>query len=193
MMHDDGQGCLDDLNRIRQLDPKYDSRLAVTRGQCEMLVGRCKEGKARIAAWYVSEMAMSKERAETMAEQLGSMRCREGNSTDRDKLLRALYELSDGAYMNKKTPKWCGERVAIIKDLLPKVPTSDPDDQQITGGGQALFYTAATCYAKAGDCKGAFKVYRENFPAKGLAAIKDKTQREKIVRESFDSSITRCK
>lgn len=193
MMHDDGKGCLADLNAVRKLDPKMDRRLDVTRGQCEMLVGRCQAGKKRIAHWYEVETAMTPERAATTAEQLGSMRCREGDSSDRDALLRALFELSDGAYMNKRSPGWCKARVTTVRKLLPKVPPKDAMDTQISGGGQALFYTAAACYAHAGDCKGAYAIYRDLFPAKGLAAIKDAKQREQMIRDSFNSSIVRCK
>lgn len=193
MMHGDGKGCLEDLDEVAALDPKLDARLAVTRGQCEMLVGKCQEGKDRVADWYVRETAMTPERAATTAESLGSMRCRGGDSTDRDRLLAAFFDLSDGAYMNKRDPAFCRQRVEIIRELLPKVPPKDADDAQIKGGGQALFYTAAACYARAEDCKAAYAIYRELFPASGLSAINDPKQREKIVRESFDSSIERCK
>jgi len=193
MMHDDGKGCLEDLDRVAALDPKMEERLAISRGQCEMLVGKCQQGKQRIARWYELESALTPGRAEIQAEQLGAMRCRGGNSTPRDELLRAFFELSDGAYMNKRSSKWCAERVSIIRRLLPKVPPRDVDDTQISGGGQALFHTAAACHARAEDCKAAFSIYRELFPPTGLAAIKDAAQREKIVRDSFDSSIERCK
>ncbi len=193
MMHDDGKGCLADLDAVAALDPKMNERLAISRGQCEMLIGKCQEGKKRIARWYELESALTPGRAEIQAEQLGAMRCRGGNSTDRDQLLRAFFELSDGAYMNKRSSKWCAERVSIIRRLLPKVPPRDVDDTQISGGGQALFHTAAACHARAENCKAAFSIYRDLFPKTGLAAIKDAAQREKIVRDSFDSSIERCK
>lgn len=193
MMHGDGKGCLEDLDKAAALDPKLDARLAVSRGQCEMLVGECQQGKARVAKWYEVETAMTPERAAATAESLASMRCRAGDSTDRDRLLAALYDLSDGAYMNKRDNAFCKQRVEIIRDLLPKVPPKDADDSQIRGGGQALFYTAAACYARAGDCKAAYSIYRELFPASGLSAISDPKQREKVVRDSFESSIERCK
>jgi hypothetical protein len=136
---------------------------------------------------------MTPERAMVTAESLGSMRCRAGDSTDRDRLLTAFFDLSDAAYVNKRDPAYCKARVATIRELLPRVPPRDSDDTQISGGGQALFYTAAACYARAGDCKAAYRVYRELFPATGLSAITDAAMREKVVRDSFDSSIERCK
>ena len=41
LMHDDGAGCLADLDRVAAIDAKLDLRLAATRGQCEMLSGKC--------------------------------------------------------------------------------------------------------------------------------------------------------
>ena len=192
MNHGDGEGCLADLDEVAAKDPKMDERLAVTRGQCEMLVGKCQEGKNRIAKWYEVETAMTPERAAITAEQLGSMRCRGGDSSDRDKLLVALFNLSDGAYMNTRDAEFCRDNVDAARELIPKVKPTGPDDTQVSGGAQALFHTAASCFARAGDCKAAFDVYSELFPAAGLSAIADPAQRRKIVQDSFDAAIVRC-
>lgn len=192
MMHDDGKGCLADLDKVALIDAKLEARMAVTRGQCEMLVGKCQEGKARVARWYVEETNQHPERAAITAESIGAMRCRDGDSTDRDRLLRAFYELSDGAYMNKKPASACREQLEIAKKLIPRVQPRSPEDSQISGGAQALFHTAAVCFAQADDCKTAWATYRALFPAKGLEAIADAAERDKIVGSSFDSSIARC-
>lgn len=192
MMHGDGKGCLADLDRVAAIDAKLDARMAVSRGQCEMLVGKCQAGKARVAQWYVDETAMHPERAATTAETIGSMRCRDGDSTDRDRLLRAFYELSDGAYMNKKPAAACKQQLALATKLIPKVPAKNAEDTQISGGAQALFHTAAQCFAHADDCKAAWATYKSLFPGKGLEAIPDPGERDNIVGTSFDSTITRC-
>jgi hypothetical protein len=193
MNHGDGEGCLSDLARVAELDSKMDARLAVLRGQCEMAAGKCQAGKDRVARWYERETAMSPDRAALTAEQLASMHCKGGDANDRDRLLAALFKLSDGAYMNTREPEFCAEHLRVARSLIPKVKPTGPDDGQLTGGIQALFHTAASCFAKAGDCRSALSVYTELFPAAGLSAIPDPAQREKIVRESFDSSIVRCK
>lgn len=193
MMHGDGKGCLGDLDTLAAADPRMDARMAVIRGQCEMLAGECQRGKRRIADWYVAETALTPERAEVMAESLGSMRCRGGDASERDRLLAALFDLTDGAYVNKRDSAWCAEQVKIARDLLPRVPVRDVDDTQISGGAQALFHTAAACHARAGDCRAAFRIYRELFPGAGLSAIPDPAQREKVIRDAFDASIERCK
>jgi hypothetical protein len=186
----DGVGCLKDLDRVAQLNPKLDLQLAVSRGQCEMLVGRCQEGKQRIARWYQTEVNMHPERAMVMAESLGSMRCRDGDSSERDQLLRAYFELSDGAYVNKTTPAGCAAAIAVARKLIPRVKPLGPEDGQIAGGAQALFQTGATCLGRAGDCKAAFAIYSEFYPA--MPTVKDPALREKIVRESFASSVAHC-
>jgi hypothetical protein len=156
-----------------------------------MLVGECQEGKKTIIEWYMREQAFTREFAERTAEGIASMRCRGGNSSDRDRLLAALFDLQDGAYMNKRDVAWCRERVATIEKLSQKVQPRDAEDTQISGGIQALFHTSAMCFARAGDCTTAFAYYRRFFPA--VDKITDPQLREKVVRESFDSSISLCK
>jgi hypothetical protein len=193
MMHDDGAGCLADLNKVALLDPQLDKRLAVSRGQCEMLVGKCQEGKKRIADWYRDETNLTQERADVIAESMASMRCRGGDSSARDELLRAFYELTDGAYMNKRDSSFCRERLATVKRLVPKVKPNGPDDSQVASAPKALFYTAAMCFARAEDCKASWQAYRDNYPIEGLSAIKDVKQKDDLIRDSFRSTVERCK
>jgi hypothetical protein len=192
MMHGDGAGCLADLDELKTISESLDARLAVTRGQCEMLVGKCQEGKSRISGWYRREMAMTEERASKTAEALVSMRCRGGNSTDRDLLLVALQELTNGAYVDKRSPSFCKQQIETIQALGPKVRPRDAEDTQITGGLQALPFTGAQCLARAGACDDAYKFYARLFDGKGLEALPDKEQQEKIIRDSFHSSIPLC-
>lgn len=186
----DGAGCLADLDRVAAIDPGLDARMAVSRGQCEMLVGRCQQGKQRVARWYQEETNMHPERAMAVAESLASMRCREGDSSDRDRLLRAFFDLSDGAYMNKKTSAECLAAVAVARALVPKVRPQGPEDTSISGGAQALFHTASACLGRAGDCKAALAVFREFYP--DMSAVTDPAAREKLIRESFASTNVHC-
>ncbi len=193
MMHEDGAGCLTDLNRVKELAPQLDDRLAVTRGQCEMLTGKCAEGKARITVWYERELAMTPDRAEKTAEALASMRCRGGNSTPRDRLLVALQDLSDGAYMNKRSAAFCAERIAIVRKFGPMVKPRDAENTTISGGLQALFHTGAMCLARAGDCAEAYRVFKKGFEDKGLENLPTEEAREKFIREAFQSNIPLCR
>ncbi len=192
MFHDDGPGCLADLDLVARADPLLAGRLAAVRGQCEMLAGRCQDGKRRISAHYREEMSFTQERADAIAEQIGSMRCRGGDASPRDELLRAYFELSDAAYVNRRDPAYCRQRVDAARRLAPLVPPG-PDDAQLDGSRKALFHTAASCFAKAGDCAGAFAAYHDNYPVDALSAIKAPAQRLSIVKDSFRSSFPACK
>jgi hypothetical protein len=193
MMHGDGPGCLADLDRVKEFDPGLEGHLTVTRGQCEMAAGDCQKGKERIIEWYMREQAFTREFAERTVEAIASMRCRGGDASERDRLLAALFDLSDGAYMNKRDSKFCRDRVAIVEDLGPKVKPRDAMDTQVTGGIQALFHTSAMCFARAEDCSTAYAYYRRLFPREALDAIQDLKLRESTVRDSFDSTIVLCK
>jgi hypothetical protein len=169
------------------------------RGQCEMLAGKCQQGKQRVMRWYQDETDMQPGRALVTAEALASMRCREGDSDERDRLLRALYDLSDGAYMNKRAPEFCEKSLAEARRLIPIVKTRGPDDTTIAGGAQALFHTAASCFARAGDCDAAWSTYRELFPNASAPAtpevaamMQQVPQMQQIIRDAYDSSILFC-
>lgn len=97
LMHDDGAGCLADLDRVAAIDAKLDLRLAATRGQCEMLVGQCQQGKERIARWYETDAGCCPAGDDHGGADRGSTCCREGDLSERDRLLRAYFDLSDGA------------------------------------------------------------------------------------------------
>ncbi len=193
MMHNDGKGCLADLNKLAELDPLLNKNLLIQRAQCNMLVGRCQSGKKVIADYYEREMNMSRERAEITAESIGSMRCRGGDMTDRDRLLGALFELSDGAYMNKRPAKECLDRIRLVGKLAPKVKPRDPLDSQVTSGPKALFYTGAACLAKAGDCPSAYRVYQQYFPAEAKKNLTTPELRKQVLEDGFRSSIVLCK
>jgi hypothetical protein len=193
MMHGDGAGCIADLDKVKQLDPTLEAQLTITRGQCEMANGDCQKGKQRVVEWYMREQAFTREFAERTTESIASMRCRGGDASDRDRLLAALFDLSDGAYMNKRDSQFCRDRVQIVEDLAPKVKPRDAEDTQVSGGLQALFHTSAMCFARAEDCSTAYAYYRRLFPREALDAMQDAKMRETMVRDSFDSTIVLCK
>lgn len=136
---------------------------------------------------------MTPERAMITAEAVASMRCREGDSNDRDRLMRAFYDLSDGAYMNKRAPEFCKKALTEARRLIPVVKTRGPDDTGISGGAQALFHTAASCFARAGDCDAAWSTYRELFPNASTPATPEvAAMMPQIIRDAYDSSILFC-
>jgi len=191
MFHEDGDGCLADLGKAAKLEPKLAERLLLVRAQCMMLTGKCQEGKGAIVQWYRREMNLSKERAEHIAESMASLRCRAGDSTERDQLLRAFQELSHGAFLDTQTVEYCKERVRVARRLAPRVPSDGPDDKNLAAQSRALYHTAAQCLARAGSCDEAWKAFRDNFPEKVLDPMPT-VKRSQMIREMFESSVGRC-
>lgn len=189
MHHHDGKGCLDDLARVS-------AQTAATRGirlihaQCGMLVGRCQAGKKVLADYYVAQTNMSVARAEQTAERMGAIYCRGGDSTPRDRLLRAQHELQNGAYLDPRTD--CEANVQLIRKLAPKVSARDEEDSAVTALPKSLYHLGASCHARAGDCQAAWRTFRENYPKEVLAKVTS-DMRDTIMRSNFDSLVQRCK
>jgi hypothetical protein len=192
MMHGDGRGCLADIAEARRLDFGTAAQLDMILAQCEMLDGRCQEGKERVSRFYQGEMAMGPERALALAESIASLRCRAGDSTERDLFLRAGQELSEAAYLETKSASFCEERIRTLVELGPRVPMKDVDDTVVSGTKQALFHTAAACLARAGDCAGAFRRYEELFPRSEETSRLDPKAFQELIRTSFHASMARC-
>jgi hypothetical protein len=164
------------------------------RAQCEMLTGRCQGGKQRVAAWYRDQLNMSQQRAESVAESLGAMHCRGGDSTPRDELLHGLHDLYQGAYVESRDSAYCSDRLAIVQRNAPLVKPRGPDDTQVSSLPRTLYHTAAQCYAKAGDCASAWRVFRDGYPKEGAGwASMDPRTQDTIFRSTFDSMIASCK
>lgn len=190
MLHDDGKGCLEDLDKIKAKAPKLAKSMTALRAQCQMLNGQCQAGKRLLSVYYMRTMNMTSERAQATAESIASMRCRGADLTDRDRLLRALWEISDGAFMNQRSD--CEKNIAIVRELGATVQPQSPDDGQIKGGPRAVFHNGAACLARAKNCTGAWRVWQENYPADAMRNLSE-TQRREIMESGFRSSIERCK
>jgi hypothetical protein len=188
-MHDDGQGCIEDLERVAALDAKLASTLTVQYAQCRMLLGHCQEGKRTVADNLVRDMNLSRQRAETMAEAFAAQYCRGGDSTERDRLLRAANELTQGSYLDPR--KDCEANTRLIKKLTPKVPPNGPDDHRIAGIGKTLHVQAARCHARAGDCGAAWRAFRDNHPEAPLKSL-SREHREQVQRTTFQTIVTSC-
>jgi hypothetical protein len=192
--HEDGVGCLADLDRMAQIDPRHAHRQAMLRGECEMLVGRCQQGKQRIVAWNRDQTNASQQRAEAFAEAIASTHCRGGDASARDQLLAALQDLTQAAYVDPKPAPFCRERLATVLRTAPLVQSRGPDDTQVNSLHRTLYHAAAGCFARAGDCAGAWMVYRDNYPKEGPGWAKnDPKTNETIIKNGFDSMITRCR
>ena len=189
--HKDGRGCLADLDRLTALRPAYASSTATTRAFCEMLAGQCKAGKARLDRYWREEQNMHPDRAATTTDTMAAMYCRGGDSTERDRLLGALLDLSMGM-SETHTLAQCEASYATIRQLKDRVKPSGPDDHQLLNLDNNLYASAPHCFARAGDCKRAKAVLVENYPPERLAQIKPE-QRSMVLQTTFESLVPRCK
>lgn len=184
----DGRGCLADLDAAAKLDPPTVARMEFLRAQCTMLAGRCDDGKA-LARRYLSENTdMLTEQVSIAVDSYASMYC-EGKMSDRDALLRASMQLSRGAYQGNIGIRACEQASATVARLVTSVRPRDDDDHQISSLPDHWHFTAAACFARAGDCAAAWRVFDGNFKLAGT----DPRLVPEMKRTTFDSVVPKCK
>jgi hypothetical protein len=199
----DGPGCLAELDQHDKLDPRPEglssnvsSYYSMVRAQCMMLSGKCNAGKVMLRKQQekASGATMGPEQIDKYVDAIASMNCQGGSMSPRDQMLKALFELTQGAYMTKKTVAQCQQAYDTVKRLLPTVKPNDDDDMQVKQAGFAIGANGPQCFAKAGDCATAYTAYKEslklrpNMTPEVLARYTEDTY-----RRSFESSVQKCK
>jgi hypothetical protein len=196
----DGKGCLADLDLHDQLDPRPGGTstnsaapLAMTRAQCMMLAGQCGAGKEayRHALEKSGGTTLGPQQIERAADAVGGLNCQGDSMTPREQLLKALIELNQGAYQEKKDAATCKAAFDTAKRLLPTVTPRDDDDTQVKSAASALRLAAPACFAKAGDCDAAWIAWKEAWNL----APRTRTYDEATLRRTFDihPSVSKCK
>lgn len=185
-------GCMEDLNRLRSLAPQADKDQGYTRAQCEMVVGHCDAGRARVIALLRDQQGMGPDMAARSADGYVSLYCRSPDADPRDRLLGALYDLSDGAYMNRRSTDFCQKQTQIVRELLPRVRPQGPDDNQIASAKDTVYVMAARCFGRAGDCTTAWTVFEQLHPRHQFDGL-PQGQRKTALRSAFDSIVEECK
>ncbi|MFO7561306.1 MAG: hypothetical protein R6X02_01580 [Enhygromyxa sp.] len=198
----DGKGCLAELDAHDKADPNHKSTdpksgFATMRSQCVMLAGQCDAGKAllRKSLEATATVPLAPEQTANYIDAMAGMYCQGDSMSERDQLLKALADLRQGASSTKDVA-YCDDAWARAKKLAPKVEPRDDDDHQIISMAYGIWNDAPSCYARAGDCKKAYKAYLEAMPQQtkeGMASIKDDAVREEQYRRSFESSVKKCK
>jgi hypothetical protein len=200
----DGPGCLKELDAHDELDPTHKStapksQLAMFRAQCVMIAGQCNAGKKLARMSYENTPNMKQfgpEHTDRAVEALAMMHCQGASMSKRDQMMQALMRLQQAATITKKSVKFCDNIHAKIKKLAPLVKPKDDDDTRLMDLNRTLFAILPMCYQRAGNCKKAFKVYKENLPAQsreGYDRMKDPKVREQSMRSAFESMIRKCK
>ncbi|MEZ4384879.1 MAG: hypothetical protein R3A79_26345 [Nannocystaceae bacterium] len=195
----DGNGCIAELDGHDVLNPKQKSTdhkayQAVARSQCLMLAGKCDAGKQLARKYFEGTMGATHgvEQVDKTVQAMAMMHC-QGKMSPRDELLAALFVLQQGAYVSKKSPDDCDKAFKTAWKLKGKVKPKDEDDRQIADLDRSLYHTAASCFAKAGDCDQAWKTFDKAYPADILANVKDPAQKDQIMKSNFDSMVSKCK
>ena len=180
------------------------SPYAMFRAQCLMLAGQCAAGKTlyRDALEHSAGAAMGPDAREHSIDAIVGLYCQGSNLTDRDKVIRGTMALTDGAYINKRTPAFCRENIKTLEETIPKVPPHGPDDSQIINAPDALRNAGTACLAKADDCPGAWTFYQDNVkrvdlykfatPDRQELIKKSATMSPSITRQAFEAINRKC-
>jgi hypothetical protein len=198
----DGKGCLAELDEHDKLDPRPEgmsttlgSAWSSIRGQCLMLAGQCQAGKIMFRKSMEKNAGanMGPEQLDRTADAFASMNCQGGSMSPRDQLLKALFDLNQGAYMQKKTTAACDAAYQTAKRLVPTVKPNDDDDTQVKQAGAALRTTGPTCFAKAGDCDSAWSAWKEAWKLDPNLSPQSRNLNDDALRRGFEAVVSKCK
>jgi hypothetical protein len=198
----DGRGCIAELDEHDKLDPRPEgmsttlgSAYSSTRGQCLMLAGQCAAGKVMFRRSLEKNAGanMGPEQLDKAADAYASMNCQGGSMSPRDTLLKALFELQQGAYMQKKTTAACDAAYQTAKKLVPTVKPNDDDDTQVKMAGASLRTTAPACFAKAGDCDSAWSSWKEAWKLDPNLSPQSRNLNDDALRHGFEAVVAKCK
>jgi hypothetical protein len=198
----DGKGCLAELDEHDRLDPRPEglstnvgSYYSMTRGQCLMLAGQCSAGKVlyRRSLEKNAGANLGPEQLDKGTDAFASMNCQGGAMSPRDQLLKALFDLQQGAYMQKKTPAACDAAFQVAKRLVPTVKPNDDDDTQVKMAGASLRTTAPACFAKAGDCDAGWSAFKEAWKLDTALSPQSRNLNDDALRHTFEAVARQCK
>lgn len=185
--------CLADVDRLVKADPRTSQWAGMYRAQCSMLAGKCEPGKKLMVDYFAQNTEMLPEQIDRSVESMASMYCT-GALDDRGELLRAMMQLQKGAYQGNIGVRACNDAFAIVVRTRDRVRPKDDEDTMVTTAKTHAHYSAASCLGRAGDCAGAFDVYRKGETKQDWARnMTDQALLEKLLRDNFQSVVPKCK
>jgi hypothetical protein len=157
MMAGDGRGCLTELDGHDALDPRPEGlstnpKNARTRAMCVMLSGQCDAGKALDRKSLDGLSIRAEDIDDRIDSDVGSY-CRDGGTTDRDRLARALHVL--GSTNESHTADECRRALETADRVVDHVQARDTRDMAYDAHHAMMMYAPA-CFARAGDCVSAW-------------------------------------
>ncbi len=198
----DGRGCLAELDR-HDRDPARATRpsaepaspLATFRAQCLLLAGRCDEGKALVRQALAAgpRAPLAPALIEGEVDGLVGLYCEGDALGPRDRVLRVTQELTLGAYQAKQSAAWCRERIDTLRRLAREVPPRDDGDERVKNAAGVLLSTGPVCLGRAGDCAGAYELYREQVLAQAPGVrVLPPDKLEPQLRQGFHALVADC-
>ncbi len=171
----DGKGCLDDLDRVRQLDGAMDERNASARAQCEMLVGRCDEGKRRYRKWLQSSSSSARQTAgeiDASVDNAAMTYCPASSLQGQAKAVKLSQEI-ETAKRRPDAPT-CARLGHELAPLVTKMKRRDKIEEGQHFSAIGALSTAAGCADELGRCKDAKKLLRAHVDANPLIQPADR-------------------
>jgi hypothetical protein len=184
--------CAADLARIAEIAPRAYGRMGYARGQCLLVNGKCDEGAKLLHAEWTDTAGMSPAMVERSVESIVITSCT-GKLDDRREMLRALSKLQEGGYQTNIGIRACTNAINTVARLKMKVKPKDDEDHQVLTVGDVLPMAAASCLARAGDCKSAWAQFQEHYSGAHLAEIKDPAIKATTLRATFEAVADKCK
>jgi hypothetical protein len=189
----DGAGCLAELDAYDReaWDPTPStsptSSMAMSRAMCMMLAGDCTHGKDlyRGALATNAGATLGPEMLEKSIDGVVGLYCQGPGLEPRDAMLKALMDLTQGAYMSTSTPAACQAAVDTVKRLALVVKPRSADDTQIAQASAVVRSAGPECMARAGDCRAAWRVFHDAW--RGEPGMDEPT-----MHKTFDSTVRRC-
>ncbi|MEZ4227320.1 MAG: hypothetical protein R3B13_40660 [Polyangiaceae bacterium] len=190
----DGKGCLSELDKHDELDPKHPSKeptsgLDPVRPKCLMLSGQCDAGKALARKYFEHKSSGKFPNLDSEVESVVGEFCR-GKMSPRDELLTSLHVLAQGLVQDGTPAAACAKAYDRAKQLYKIVKPKNDQDRPIAGSDKGMHHWAATCAARAGDCKTALRLFKDGFQStRAYEQLKTPQARDAYIRTGFRNGI----
>jgi hypothetical protein len=205
----DGAGCLAELDAHDRLDARPSAvstseravQASMLRAQCLMLAGQCDAGRKLMAESYTYSLGLQTSPLNTQrtVDAMVGLYCQGASLSPRDQFLVARFTLQQGASATTATPATCLDAYRTIRRLRTTVTPKDDDDLLVKDPLSFLVTAAPGCVARAGDCAGAYSVYREATKAfyesdpRFGPPMQPWWNDDARTRSAFESTFPRCK
>lgn len=181
MQSGDGAGCLLDLDRAKEIHAETEAKVGNVRGTCEMLAGRCEDGKKRLRLYYEQNVAsMTSEQIDMTVSSTAKQFCGNSKLTPKERIAKADSAIGQASI--KRDAATCLREAGEVAKLLETLDKKTQSRERTDAG--SVLMKAAQCAGKAGKCEEARKLVKTYVRAtegkKGLDARTDEVFRQRV-------------